>query len=180
MKNVIIPAFTIVTMMMSCSNNSIVSKSEEYLKKELLDKNSYELIESSIDTIHKSAHLKIQAESDSTIAHLYLNQTTEQIELARIWLGSYSGYGHYKYQTYRDAAKQYNDSATVYVKKYKSKLNEYLKLVNTSKDSITGFDVKLRYYATSRDGKRRIGDATIHTEKDGTPYGNISDEPTVL
>ena len=175
MKKTLITIGTILSLT-SCSNNSMVSKSEDHLKKVLLDEKTYELIESKIDTIRKHTSIESYAYSDSLTADLYLQLTNDNLDYMKIWCGSGSYFGQSRFQEYNRKVTQYLDSTKKYQKLMKTKVDEAKKITGTPKDSIIRYDVQLKYYAMNKGGNRAIGESTVHVNIKGEPYDISGDK----
>jgi hypothetical protein len=167
MKNTLITIGTILSLT-SCSNNSIVSDSEDFLKSKLLDKKTYELIEADVDTTYKSQVLESLSEIDSSTAMFWLGLSKLETDGAKIWSGS--SYGLKYFNEHITKARAYVDSSRPYTLKRKQGLELSRKIKGTTQDSIVSFKVKLRFYAVNKLGNKGVGDVIVYTDKQGKPY----------
>lgn len=175
MKKTLITIGTILSLT-SCSNNSITSKSEDHLKKVLLDEKTYELIESKIDTVRKHTTLEYYAFSDSLTADMYLQLTNDNLQYMKIWVGSDSYFGQSRFKEYDTRVKQYLDSTKKYQKCMEMNMDEAKKITGTSKDSIVRYNVQLKYYSMNKGGQRAIGESTVYVNTKGEPYDISGDK----
>ena len=176
MKKTLITIATIISLTSCSKEKQIISKSEDHLKKVLLDENTYDLIESKIDTVRKHTSVEFDGQCDSFTADLYLKLTNDNIDYMEIWCGSSSYFGQSRFQEYNKKVTQYLDSTKKYQKLSTSKLDEAKKMVGTPKDSIIRYDVQLKYYSMNKGGHRAIGESTIHVNTKGEPYDISGDK----
>jgi hypothetical protein len=176
MKKTLIIIATIISLTSCSKETEIISKSEDHLKKVLLDESTYDLIESKIDTVRKHSSVYYDAFSDSLTADMYLKLTNDNIDYVKIWSSSSTYFGESQYYKYKNMATQYLDSAKKYNKSSKSKLEEAKKMIGTTKDSIIRYDVQLKYYSMNKSGNRAIGESTIHVNTKGEPYDISGDK----
>lgn len=175
MKKTIIIIAAIISLT-SCSKENMISKSEDHLKKVLLDEKSYELIESKVDTVRKHQNLEIDAFTDSLTARMYLDLAADQVDYMRIWSSSSTYFGQSQYESHRKSARTYLDSAKKYEKVVEKTNKEARSIKGTPKDSIVRYCVRLRYYARNKGGDRAIGESTVHVNKKGEPYEITGDK----
>lgn len=154
----------------------MISKSEDHLKKVLLDENTYDLIESKIDTVRKHTSLEFNGHCDSLTADLYLQLANDNIDYMNIWSKSGSYFGQNRFQEYNKKVTQYLDSTKKYQNSSRSKLVEAKKMIGTPKDSIIRYDVQLKYYSMNKGGHRAIGESTIYVNTKGEPYDISGDK----
>ena len=154
----------------SCSKEKeIISKSEEFLKKDLLDPKSYELIESKLDTTYKSEFYEVSSQCDSNIGDIYLERCNNETEYAKIWVGSTTEYGMAHFKELYSKAKEYRDSAFFYMDRSDSLKRKALAIKGTNQDSIFLFTVKFKYYSVNKDGQRGIRTSLVRVHKTGEP-----------
>lgn len=176
MKKTLIIIATIISLTSCSKEKEIISKSEDHLKKVLLDENTYELIESKIDTVRKHQNLEIDAYTDSLTARLYLDMADSELDYMRIWSSSLSYYGENQYENHRKSARKYLDSAKKFEKLVEKTNKEAKSIKGTPKDSIIRYCVQLKYYSMNKGGHRAIGESTVHVNTKGEPYEITGDK----
>jgi len=161
---------TAILSLASCSKEKqIILKAEEFLKKDLLDPKSYEVIESDLRTVYKSNYLKGTAETDSIIGEFYLERAKDQTESARTWSVSTSEFGRSCFNQIMSEARQYLDSSTKYMGKSDSLKRESMSIKGTDQDSIFRYDVRLKYYSVNKNGQRVISTSFVGVHRTGEP-----------
>ncbi len=169
MKKTFIIIASIISLTSCSKEKEIISKSEEFLKKDLLDPKSYEVIESRLDTIYKSDFFERSAESDSFTGDIYLRRAKEETEYAKIWVGSTSQFGMSHFQTKISNAREYLDSSKKYEQRSESLKRKALSIKGTDLDSIFRYSVRLKYYSVNKDGQRGISTSYVGVHRTGEP-----------
>lgn len=169
MKKTFIIISAIISLVSCSKEKEIISKSEEFLKKDLLDPKSYEVIESRLDTIYKSNYLNGSSETDSMIGNIFLQRAKDQSEYAKIWIGSTSEFGMSCFKDRLSKGKEYLDSARKYLDKSDSLKKQSRSIKGTDRDSIYRFNVRLKYYSVNKKGEREINTSYVAVHKTGEP-----------
>jgi len=169
MKKTLIIIGTIISLTSCSKEQQIISKAEEFLKKDLLDPKSYEVIESRLDTIYTSNNLRGSAETDSIIGNLYLERAKDETKYAKIWVSSTTEYGMSNFNDRMLKGRQYIDSTRKYMDRSDSLKRKSQSIKGTEQDSIYRFSVRLKYYSVNKDGQRGISTSYIGIHRTGEP-----------
>jgi len=153
MKNLIIAIVSVLTLL-SCSPTPPTNEeiAEESVVKDLLDPNSWELISSEMmDTVRVSDMYILISQEKKNVAFSKLETMKHYTELAE--LSSGTRLVHH----YVDKAKSVGAEGMEYSKMAQSYLDSSSMVLNTPQDTILCITYKVKGYATSRDGQKRIG-----------------------
>lgn len=162
---------TISTMVfMSCSNSieKMTDNAITEVKETLLDPKSFELISTETDTIRYTWKLESQIRPLQTIRQMWLDEADKMTKEAQ-WEHAYGRSAELEIKY----ARQYLDSSNVYDTKIQKLLSQYNSLKGTPADSIIGYSVDVRYYATNRGGNKAMGENRYYVFNNG--YTELED-----
>jgi hypothetical protein len=174
MRNTIIILLTL--LFVSCSNQEkrMVTMTEDMVKKELLDPNSYDRISYKMDTIRKSDYLKWDIVLDSMKRDFYQKLLNDKIRSQNIWDDDFTS--KYVQEIINENSieiKKYKDSVLLYSNRVTVKEKERKSIINTTKDNIIQYVVVLRYYAMSKGGLKVISEKHYPFDLNGVPIKRI-------
>lgn len=166
MKNSILTLTLSVVALASCTNpiEEMTDNAITEIQSGLLDPKSFELISTEVDTLRASWQIVTKAERNLKYVDLYLEQAQnyqKKVDWEISWGTSSMGYH------YLGLAKQYADSAVKYNERYDKEVARAKTLVHTPNDSIIGYSVDVRYYATNRGGNKAMGENRYYVYNDG-------------
>jgi hypothetical protein len=145
-----------ITLLSSCQSETekLQQTAINEVKETLLDPKSFELIETKVDTIYASTKMLTDYSFLTDIAMEWTKEANKVIDDIS-WehrFGRPAGKSMFnRAQQYLDSSKSCTDRYAVIIEK-----SEALK--DTPNDSIVGYTVDIRYYATSRGGEKRMGE----------------------
>jgi hypothetical protein len=164
MKNSIFTLTLSVLALASCTNpiEEMTDKAITEVKTGLLDPNSFELISTEVDTIHYTWTLQQQFNRVNKVHDLWIEQFNKMMKDAE-WEHAFgrSASSEIEY------AKIYLDSAKVQGNKMEVLEKQISSLTGTPLDSIIGYTVDIRYYATSRGGDKTMGENRYYVFNNG-------------
>lgn len=146
--------------LVSCTNNSMISQSEDEIKKELLDPKTYERINVNVDTLYESQSITFDFEADSSRASFYSEMYQQELR----YFDAYKSLGlssSTSYSYYTKNLSYYKKNMDSLTSQYKNKLNYKKQILGTTKDTIVRFNVHIRHYAVNRLGIKGIYDNTV-------------------
>jgi hypothetical protein len=145
-----------ITLLSSCQSETekLQQTAINEVKETLLDPKSFELIETEVDTIYASLRMIIDGH--------YLYEGYERWSKHRNKVMDDVKWDHALGRPAGSAKMRLlqtcQDSCTKYIDQYSSLVESAKKLQESENDSIVGYSVKIRYYATSRGGDKRMGE----------------------
>jgi hypothetical protein len=145
-----------ITLLSSCKSETekLQDTAINEVKETLLDPKSFELIETEVDTIFASTKMITDYAYLTDLANDWTEQANKVIDDIS-WehrFGRPAGKHMFRQaQEYLDSSKSCSD-------RYDAIVQKASKLINTPNDSIIGYTVDIRYYATSRGGDKRMGE----------------------
>jgi hypothetical protein len=158
-----ISTLTLSTLvLMSCSNpvEELTDTAVNEIRKGLLDPNSMEVIETSVDTLNLSWLILREAQPIKGKSDMWQN-LADDYKYKAIW--DETG-------VYRNAQIEALDSVEHYLDLYIDELEKVKAIQKTDKDEVVGYGVFVRYYAVNRGGDRAIGETRYYSLLTGETF----------
>lgn len=169
--------FTIAALaMVGCTSNEKKAEKliNDYMFKHLHDYDSYEIVETKIDTAYNMPqyndsilNLAMDAAEYLDDAHHFLSESESAQSSMEIWSDGYSSYSRSKW---RDARKEYIEKTEKYalsMDKAADKMLEINRIASTLDNSqMIGWKVSHKFRSNNRAGNKMLGTYTFITDKD--------------
>lgn len=164
MKNSIFTLTLSVVALASCSNpiEEMTDKAITEIRSGLLDPKSFELISTEVDTIRYTWKLEKQMEPLHNFADMWLEEAIKMNKEAE-WEHTFGRSADLEIRF----AREYLDSSKVYQEQIKNLMSHYETIYGTPNDSIIGYSVDVRYYATNRGGDKAMGENRYYVFNNG-------------
>lgn len=164
MKNLILPLTLSIVSLASCTTpiEEMTNDAITEVKSQLLDPKSFELISTKVDTIRYTWTLQKEFDVLDEVHQLWMDQSNKELKDAE-WNLAFrrSAATELKY------AQIYLDSARVKSAKMNLLIEQMEALTDTPNDSIIGYTVNVRYYATNRGGEKQMGENLYYVFNNG-------------
>lgn len=153
-------------VLMSCSNpvEELTNEAIVEVKSQLLDPESFEVIETQVDTLKQSWKDTRRAQLLLTY-HEFWNDQCEEMKRKTNWEISFGSTS--LAEDYMEIWQTAIDSSEHYLDRYQTEMGRISKMTNTPSDTNVAYVVAVRYYANSRGGNRVIGEQHYYSYLDG-------------
>lgn len=164
MKNSILTLTFSVVALASCSNpiEEMTDNAISKIKSGLLDPKSFELISTEVDTIRYTWKLEKQMEPLHKMSEMWLDEALKMTKEAQ-WERTFGRSSDLELRF----AREYLDSSKVIDKQINKIMSHYETIQGTPNDSIIGYSVDVRYYATNRGGNKTMGENRYYVFNNG-------------
>ena len=156
---------TAISLLSSCKSEEekLTETAVNEIKQSLLDPKSMEIIEIELDTLHAS--WRIADEADQYIIKqkqwaTVFDEFNDDVEWEHR-MGRPAG------KTLMNALQESYDSVKHYTQLWDKEMKHAEEIMNTPQDSVIGYSVKVRYYATNRGGNRTMGETLYYKFNNG-------------
>jgi len=156
---------TAISLLSSCKSEEekLTETAVNEIKQSLLDPKSMEVIEIELDTLHASWRIADEADQYITKQKQWatvFEEFNDDVEWEHR-MGRPAG------KTLMNALQESYDSVKHYTELWDKEMKRAEKIMNTPQDSVIGYSVKVRYYATNRGSNRTMGENRYYKLNNG-------------